>query len=58
MALEFLKSTCAIAKYLPYQDTLLRTTLKKELIHFDINIEMTSYYKLNRVDERDLSHMV
>ena len=27
---------CAIVKYLPYQDTLLRTTLEKWLINFDI----------------------
>ena len=26
--------------------------------HFDVYIEMTYYYKLNRVDERDVSHMV
>ena len=42
----------------PYQDMRIGTTWKRESAHFDIYKEITCYNKLNRVDERDLSHMV
>ena len=44
--------------YPPYQDICIRTTWKKETTHFDLYMEIVCYGKLNRVDERDLSHMV
>lgn len=50
----FMKCTCAIVKYLPYEDTFSRTTLKKWLKHLDIWIEVNFYHMLNQVDERDL----
>ena len=43
LGFSVLKSTCAIVKYLPYQGTLLRTTWKKLLLHFDLYIEMNYY---------------
>ena len=38
--------------------TFVGTTWKKKLVHYCIYIEIISYYKSIRVDERDLSHMV
>ena len=38
--------------------THTRTTWKTLLVYFYIYIETAYYYKLNRVDERDLSNMV
>ena len=45
-------------KYSPFQDVRIRTTWKKESLHIDIYMEIICNYKLNRVDERDLSHVV
>ena len=42
----------------PHQDTLLRTTWNKQLLQFDVYIGSACYYKLNRVNERDLSYVV
>ena len=36
----------------------IRSTWKKESENFDIYMEITCHSKLNRVDERDLSHMI
>ena len=55
---QFVKSTCAVIKYSPFQDVRIRTTWKRESLHNDIYKEIICSSKLNRVDERDLSHVV